>query len=110
VPEHGHLAAVYAFDTETDKVSPDAAAGQRGVLKPDYFAGGAGLVSTAPNYLRFAEMLRRRGEYQGTRVLGTRTVEYMTKNHLPGNGYRVSFGTPVAAHAPERGQGYGLGV
>jgi CubicO group peptidase (beta-lactamase class C family) len=85
-------------------------AGQRGIRKPDYFAGGAGLVSTAPDYLRFAEMLRRRGEYEGTRVLGTRTVDYMTKNHLPGNGYRVSFGASLAIDAPERGQGYGLGV
>jgi CubicO group peptidase (beta-lactamase class C family) len=55
--------------------------------------------------------IRRRGEYEGARVLGTRTVEYMTKNHLPGNADRGSFGIPVVADAPpERGQGYGLGV
>jgi CubicO group peptidase (beta-lactamase class C family) len=68
-------------------------------------------MSTAPDYLRFAEMLRRRGEREGTRVLGARTVEYMTKNHLPGNADRASFGIPIGADAPpEHGLGYGLGV
>jgi CubicO group peptidase (beta-lactamase class C family) len=105
------LATLYVLDTETDKVSPDEETGQWGISKPDFFAGGGGLVSSAPDYLRFAEMLRRRGEYGGARVLGTRTVEYMTKNHLPGNADLASFGIPIFADAPpEHGQGYGLGV
>ena len=109
--DHDRLATLYELDPETNKVSPDAATGQPGISKPDYFSGVGGLVSTAPDYLRFAEMLRRRGEYEGARVLGTRTVEYMTKNHLPGNADRGSFGIPVVADAPpEHGQGYGFGV
>jgi CubicO group peptidase (beta-lactamase class C family) len=105
------LATLYVLDTETDRVSPDEETGQWGISKPDFFAGGAGLVSSAPDYLRFAELLRRRGEYGGARVLGTRTVEYMTKNHLPGNADLASFGFPVIAdEPPEIGQGYGLGV
>jgi CubicO group peptidase (beta-lactamase class C family) len=108
---HDRLATLYELDTETNKVSPDAAAGLSATSKPDYLSGGGGLFSTAPDYLRFAEMLRRRGEYEGARVLGTRTVEYMTKNHLPGNADRGTFGIPVVADAPpELGQGYGLGV
>jgi CubicO group peptidase (beta-lactamase class C family) len=109
--DHDRLATLYELDLKTNKVSPNPAAGRDGTRKPDYFSGGGGLVSTAPDYLRFAEMLRRRGEYEGTRVLGTRTVEYMTKNHLPGNADRASFGIPVLADAPpDHGQGYGLGV
>jgi len=107
----GRLATLYALSTDTDKVSPDEESGQWGISKPDFFAGGGGLVSSAPDYLRFAEMLRRRGEYGGTRVLGARTVEYMTKNHLPGNADLASFGIPIFADAPpEHGHGYGLGV
>jgi CubicO group peptidase (beta-lactamase class C family) len=105
------LATLYVLDTGKDKVSPDEETGQWGISKPDFFAGGAGLVSSAPDYLRFAEMLRRRGEYGGARVLGARTVEYMTKNHLPGNADLASFGIPLSADAPpEHGYGYGLGV
>ena len=90
--DHDRLATLYELDAETKMVSPDEASGQLGTSKPDYFSGGGGLVSTAPDYLRFAEMLRRRGEYEGARVLGTRTVEYMTKNHLPANADRAGFG------------------
>jgi len=49
-----------------------------------FFSGGGGLVSTAPDYFRFTEMLRGRGELDGVRLLGRKTVELMTMNHLPG--------------------------
>jgi CubicO group peptidase (beta-lactamase class C family) len=45
--------------------------------------GGFGLISTAPDYLRFAQMLLNKGELDDTRILGRMTVEYMTRNHLP---------------------------
>jgi CubicO group peptidase (beta-lactamase class C family) len=48
-----------------------------------FFSGGGGLVSTAPDYFRFTAMLRNRGELDGVRVLGRKTVELMTMNHLP---------------------------
>ena len=41
---------------------------------PPFLSGGGGLVSTAADYLRFAEMLRRGGELDGVRLLGSRTV------------------------------------
>jgi len=54
----------------------------------DYFdvslhSGGHGLVSTAADYLRLAQLLLNRGELDGVRLLGPRTVELMTMNHLP---------------------------
>jgi len=45
--------------------------------------GGFGLISTAPDYMRFAQMLLNKGELDGERILGRMTVEYMTRNHLP---------------------------
>ncbi|MGE3536886.1 MAG: serine hydrolase domain-containing protein [Candidatus Tectimicrobiota bacterium] len=45
-------------------------------------AGGKGLVSTAGDYYRFAQMLLGGGECQGVRLLGRKTVEYMTADHL----------------------------
>ncbi|HXJ78352.1 MAG TPA: serine hydrolase domain-containing protein [Candidatus Methylomirabilis sp.] len=50
-----------------------------------FFSGGGGLVSTAPDYFRFTAMLRNRGELDGVRLLGRKTVELMTMNHLPGD-------------------------
>jgi CubicO group peptidase (beta-lactamase class C family) len=44
--------------------------------------GGGCLTSTAVDYLRFAQMLLNRGTLDGTRVLGRKTVEYMTADHL----------------------------
>jgi CubicO group peptidase (beta-lactamase class C family) len=49
-----------------------------------FFSGGGGLVSTAEDYFRFTSMLRNRGELDGIRLLGRKTVELMTMNHLPG--------------------------
>ena len=49
------------------------------------FSGGGGLVSTADDYLRFAEMQRRGGALGDVRILGPRTVALMTRSHLPGD-------------------------
>ena len=46
------------------------------------FAGGAGLVSTAQNYGRFLQMVLNGGELNGTRILGRKSIELMTQNHI----------------------------
>ncbi len=46
-------------------------------------SGGGGLVSTATDYWRFAQMLLNGGELDGARLLGRKTVEFMLANHLP---------------------------
>ena len=46
------------------------------------FSGGAGLLSTATDYARFLQMTLNGGELEGTRLLGRKTVELMTTNHL----------------------------
>jgi len=45
-------------------------------------AGGQGLVSTAADYLRFAQFVLNKGELDGVRLLGRKTIELMTINHL----------------------------
>jgi CubicO group peptidase (beta-lactamase class C family) len=83
----------------------DAAAHTR----PAFLSGGGGLVSTAGDYLRFLELLRRGGSYDGGRLLGPRTIAHMVRNHLPGNQDLESFGRPLFAETPLRGVGFGLG-
>ncbi len=47
--------------------------------------GNSGMVSTVPDYLRFAQMLLNGGELEGVRLLKRETVALMTRNHLPEN-------------------------
>jgi CubicO group peptidase (beta-lactamase class C family) len=75
-----------------------------------YLSGGGGLVSTAADYLRFCQMLLGGGELDGARILGRKTIELMTQNHLPG-------GQDIAAlnvggqfsQVSYEGVGFGLG-
>ena len=74
-----------------------------------FFGGGSGLVSTAADYFRFAEMLRRGGELDGARILGPRTVKYMTTNHLPDGRDLASLALGSFSETRYEGVGFGLG-
>ncbi|MFL2697758.1 MAG: serine hydrolase domain-containing protein [Gammaproteobacteria bacterium] len=78
---------------------------------PQLESGGGGLVSTVGDYMKFAQMLLNKGEFEGKRYLGKKTVEFMTSDHVGservdegltslfnmlGSGYRV------------RGMGFGV--
>lgn len=73
-----------------------------------YFSGSGGLVSTAGDYLRFCTMLRNGGELDGVRILGPRTLQLMTLNHLPG-GKDLATMAQNAGETQREGQGFGLG-
>lgn len=70
--------------------------------------GGGCAQGTAMDYLRFAEMLREKGIFNGTRVLGTKTVEYMTANHLSHDVDTSRLDEFAVEHMD--GFGFGLGV
>src|SRR4051794_28979123 len=83
--------------------------GAAALRRPTFLSGGGGLVSTAGDYLRFTELLRRGGAHDGGRLLGPRTIAHMIRNHLPGNADLETFGRPLFAETPLRGVGFGLG-
>ena len=66
-------------------------------------SGGAGLISTGPDYLRFLMAMERRGTLDGERILSTASVDLMLRNHLPAAVMARLGGTPLA------GLGFGLG-
>jgi len=74
------------------------------------FSGGGGLLSTARDYLRFAEMLRGGGALGDVRILGPRTVAYMASNHMPGGVDLAAMGQPRFSETSYEGIGFGLGV
>ncbi len=82
----------------------------RGYTKPPrMLGGGGGLVGTAADYLRFCHMLLGRGVLDGARILGSRTIDYMTRNHLPGGADLEELGRPGFNEAEYHGIGFGLG-
>jgi CubicO group peptidase (beta-lactamase class C family) len=70
-------------------------------------SGGGGLVGTARDYMRFCQMLLKRGAHASTRLLGRKTVELMTANHLSGD--MAAMGQPRFAESNYHGVGFGLG-
>ena len=76
--------------------------------KVNMYSGGGGLVSTAADYLRFAEMLRGGGALGDVRLLSPTTVGLMTSNALRGD--LASMGQPVFSEVSFDGIGFGLGV
>lgn len=66
--------------------------------------GGAGLVSTLADYLRFCECLLKQGAYDGGRLLSRKTVELMTANHIPDSMM------PIYMGPEQRDHGFGLGL
>jgi CubicO group peptidase (beta-lactamase class C family) len=75
--------------------------------RPAMESGGGGLMSTAMDYARFLQFMRNKGELQGARLLGPRTVDFMTADHLgaiaangdllpPGHGFGLGFAVRTA--------------
>jgi CubicO group peptidase (beta-lactamase class C family) len=76
---------------------------------PALLSGGGGLVSTTGDYYRFCQMLLNRGELDGVRLLGSKTVDFMRSNHLPNGGDLTSMGQAVFSETQFDGVGFGLG-
>jgi CubicO group peptidase (beta-lactamase class C family) len=72
-------------------------------------SGGGGLLSTAGDYLRFCEALRRGGSLGDARLLGPKTLKLMRSNHLPGGRDLADVSVSMFSEATYRGVGFGLG-
>jgi CubicO group peptidase (beta-lactamase class C family) len=89
------------FDKDPDTGAAVQLLNQR--VEPRFEMGGGGLVSTMDDYARFMQMLYSGGTLGGARILGRKTIEFMTADHLGAN---VRIGTTFLL-AP--GHGFGLG-
>ncbi|MEV1288202.1 serine hydrolase domain-containing protein [Micromonospora sp. NPDC049679] len=107
--EGSRLAALYAPHPATGQAVRLEQAGARALEKPEFLSGGGGLISTAADYHRFTQMLLREGELDGVRLLGNRTVRFMTRNHLPGGKDLAQLSAGGFAETVLDGIGFGLG-
>lgn len=92
------LATMFALE----KGAATRAADQGTFVGMTYHAGGAGLVGTTRDYLRFAQMMLNGGELEGVRLLSRPTVELMMSSHTEDLG--------PSAVSPGHGFGYGGAV
>jgi len=100
------FAALYARGPERTPVLMDD--GPTSIfLKSRLPSGGGGLVSTIDDYLKFCRFILNKGELNGVRLLGRKTVELMTANHLPGD--LAAMGQARFAESSYAGIGFGLG-
>jgi CubicO group peptidase (beta-lactamase class C family) len=88
------------FPQDPDSGEPVAMLDGRKV--PAFQSGGGGLLSTAPDYIRFLQLMRNRGSLDGARLVSRKTIEWMTSDHLGAIPARGDLLLP--------GYGFGLGV
>ena len=103
------MAGSHLWNAEQQAMGPMPA----GLLPPPsgvtLFSGGGGLISTARDYWRFCEMLRRGGNLDGVRILGPKTVQAMTMARLTAE-VRNNGATEYPASHLYPGQSFGLGA
>ncbi|MBN9488845.1 MAG: beta-lactamase family protein [Alphaproteobacteria bacterium] len=105
--KHERFAANYQASSEGKLALIDDPAKSRYLKPRKVNSGGGGLVSTAADYLRFCTFMLNKGQLDGVRLLGRKTVELMTMNHL--NGDMADMGTPRFSESTYNGVGFGLG-
>ncbi|MBV1950091.1 serine hydrolase [Streptomyces sp. BV129] len=101
------LAELYG-ETEDGGITPVPGLPLRG--RPRFLSGSGGLVSSAADYHRFMELLRRGGELDGVRLLSPGTLALMTRNQLPGDAVLREFGAPAHQERANDGLGFGFNV
>jgi CubicO group peptidase (beta-lactamase class C family) len=103
------LASCYMLAPDGRMKLQDDAQTSRFLQPPAFISGGGGLVSTAPDYLRFCRMLLNGGSLDGARLLSPKTIELMTANHLPGGKELPDLSVSLFSEASYSGVGFGLG-
>jgi CubicO group peptidase (beta-lactamase class C family) len=111
VPEEKveRFAANYTRNTDKQRILMDDPQKSRFARPATFLSGGGGLVSTATDYMRFCQMLLNGGELDGARILGRKTIELMTRNHLPDGRDMADMSVSSFSQVAPEGSGFGLG-
>ena len=103
------LVDCWTWREDQGRVLFDAAEGSQWLRPPTLPSGGGGLVSTALDYHRFCAMLGNGGTQGGVRLLGRKTLDLMSANHLPGRSDLSSLSRSMFSEVQNAGAGFGLG-
>ena len=96
----------YRTDSEGKLIPNPGIPGRDYSVEPGMASGGGGIVSTAEDYCRFAQMLLNGGELDGHRIIAPATVKLMTSNHLSPELLAGHFGIGNNMMRPGYGYGY----
>ncbi len=109
--KRSRFATLYVNDDQ-GKMKPEDGKGFGGTYseQPTMPSGGGGMVSTAEDYYRFAQMLANGGELDGKRILAPASVKLMTSNHLAPNLLTGEYGIGMQQMRPGFGYGYNCAV
>jgi len=91
------------------RVLHDRGAASAWSQQPTQLSGGGGLVSSSLDYLRFCTMCLNGGELDGVRIVGRKTIDLMTMNHLPGGSDLSTMSQSLFSETTNAGTGFGLG-
>jgi CubicO group peptidase (beta-lactamase class C family) len=78
-------------------------------LNTRHLSGGGGLFSTMSDYYNFCSMIINQGEFKGKRLIGRKTIELMSCNHLPEGKDLTEMSQSAFSETPYAGVGFGLG-
>ena len=105
----GRMTDCYMFVPGKGRVMYDRGADSAWSRRPTLMSGGGGLVSTSLDYHRFCQMCLDGGVLDGSRILGRKTIDLMTRNHLPGGSDLATMSRSLFSEAANAGTGFGLG-
>ncbi len=103
------LTDCYTFVAGKGRIMYDRASESAWRRQPKLLSGGGGLASTALDYHRFCQMCANGGELDGVRLLGRKTLDLMTMNHLPGKSDLSTLSRSLFSETQNAGTGFGLG-
>ena len=109
--KNSEAGSLFHYPLKPMELAEAPTAESRFVAEPHvYFSGAGGLVSTARDYFRFHQMMLNGGELEGARILGRKTIELMTTNHigdkeiwLAGAGYGFGLGYAIVTDLGQSG-------
>jgi CubicO group peptidase (beta-lactamase class C family) len=111
--KRSRFSSVYTTGPDGELVTAAASSSGRSTdyaAQPGMPSGGGGMVSTAADYYRFAQMLLNDGQLDGKRILSPATVKLMTSNHVPAELLTGKFGIGAQVMRPGLGYGYNCAV
>jgi CubicO group peptidase (beta-lactamase class C family) len=103
------LTALYQFQPAKSPALLEVPGDSPYLRRRSYLSGAGGLVSTTSDYVAFCQMLLNGGHLDGRRVIGRKTLELMTSNHLPGGATLAELAIGGFGEAGFDGVGFGLG-
>jgi CubicO group peptidase (beta-lactamase class C family) len=107
--KRGRFVTIYRSN-EKGEVVPAPGFGGDYAEQPTMASGGGGMVTTAEDYFRIAEMLANGGELNGVRILSAASVQLMSTNHLAANLLTGEFSIGAQVMRPGLGYGYDCAV